>query len=141
MLRLSLTLLVLLIPTIARAQTAPQTNIESKEQFGGAFENDESDVTLFRGAANNSWFPVYFNAESEPGAEDVPVEIQEINLRPERDVTLHVEIYNPEGSIPLIMTPGGNGDTNGFGGFARNVAAAEPDFRVCLLYTSDAADE
>ena len=76
MLRLSLTLLVLLIPTIARAQTAPQTNIESKEQFGGAFENDESDVTLFRVAANNSWFPVYFNAESEPGAEDVPVEIR-----------------------------------------------------------------
>ena len=87
-------------------------------------ENDEIDVTLFRGAANNSWFPVYFNAESEPGAEDVPVEIREVNLRPERDVTLHVEVYNPSGSIPLVITPGGNGDTNGFGGFARNVAAA-----------------
>ncbi|MEC7582542.1 MAG: hypothetical protein VYC85_09055, partial [Pseudomonadota bacterium] len=128
--RLSVAILVLLTSTIVRAQTAPQANSEPNEQFGGAFENDESDVTLFRGAANNSWFPVYFNAESEPGAEDVPVEILEINLRPERDVTLHVEIYNPEGSIPLIVTPGGNGDTNGFGGFARNVAAAEPDFRV-----------
>ena len=95
-------------------------------------ENDEIDVTLFRGAANNSWFPVYFNAESEPGAEDVPVEIREVNLRPERDVTLHVEVYNPSGSIPLVITPGGNGDTNGFGGFARNVAAAEPDFKVII---------
>ena len=132
MLRLSVALLVLLTSTIARAQTAPQANSEPNDQFGGAFENDESDVTLFRGAANNSWFPVYFNAEPEPGAEDVPVEIREINLRPERDVTLHVEIYNPEGSIPLIITPGGNGDTNGFGGFARNVAAAEPDFRVII---------
>ena len=90
MLRLSLASLVLLSSTIARAQTAPQPNSEPNEQFGGAFENDESDVTLFRGAANNSWFPVYFNAEPESGAEDVPVEIREINLRPERDVTLHV---------------------------------------------------
>lgn len=95
-------------------------------------ENDEMDVTLFRGAANNSWFPVYFKATAEPGAEEVAVEIREIDLRPERDVTLHVEIYNPGGTIPLVMTPGGNGDTNGFGGFARNVAAAEPDFKVII---------
>ena len=132
MLRCSLALLVMLISTIARAQTPLQVNSEPNEQFGGAFENDEIDVTLFRGAANNSWFPVYFNAVPEPGAEEVPVEIREVNLRPERDVTLHVEIYNPEGSIPLIVTPGGNGDTRGFGGFARNVAAAEPDFRVII---------
>ena len=95
-------------------------------------ENDEMDVTLFRGAANNSWFPVYFKANAEPGSEDVAVEIHEIDLRPERDVTLHVEIYNPRGTIPLVMTPGGNGDTNGFGAFARNVAAAEPDFKVII---------
>ena len=132
LLHLSLALLILFASTIARAQTVPLTKIESNKQFGGAFENDESDVTLFRGAANNSWFPVYFNAEPQPGAEDVPFEIREINLRPERDVTLHVEIYNPEGSIPLVITPGGNGDTEGFGGFARNVAAAEPDFRVII---------
>ena len=132
MLRCSLALLVMLISTIARAQAPLQVNSEPNEQFGGAFENDEIDVTLFRGAANNSWFPVYFNAVPEPGAEEVPVEIREVNLRPERDVTLHVEIYNPEGSIPLIVTPGGNGDTRGFGGFARNVAAAEPDFKVII---------
>ena len=82
-------------------------------------QNDEMDVTLFRGAANNSYFPVYFNALPEEGAEKVKMEAHAIDLRPERDVTLHVEIYNPNGTIPLIVTPGGNGDTRGFGGFAR----------------------
>ena len=47
MLRLSLALLVLLTSTITLAQTAPQANSEPNEQFGGAFENDESDVTGF----------------------------------------------------------------------------------------------
>jgi pimeloyl-ACP methyl ester carboxylesterase len=95
-------------------------------------QNDEIDVTLFRGAANNSYFPVYFNALPEEGAEKVAMELHAIDLRPERDVTLHVEIYNPNGTIPLIVTPGGNGDTNGFGGFARNVAAAAPELKVII---------
>jgi len=95
-------------------------------------QDDEIDVTLFRGAANNSYFPVYFKARPEEGAERVLVETHAIDLRPEREVTLHVEIYNPAGSIPLIITPGGNGDTNGFGGFARNVAAAEPELKVII---------
>ena len=95
-------------------------------------QNDEIDVTLFRGAANNSYFPVYFKALPEKGAEKVDMEIRNVDLRPERDVTLHIEIYNPSGTIPLILTPGGNGDTNGFGGFARNVAAAAPELKVII---------
>ena len=35
----------------------------------GDIQNDVMDVTLFRGAANNTWFEVYFNAESIEGAE------------------------------------------------------------------------
>ena len=95
-------------------------------------QNDEIDVTLFRGAANNTYFDVYFRALPEEGAEKVEVEIRAVDLRPERDVTLHVEIYNPNGTIPLIVTPGGNGDTEGFGGFARNVAAAAPELKVII---------
>jgi len=95
-------------------------------------QNDEVDVTLFRGAANNSYFPVYFKALPEEGAENVEMEVRAVDLRPDRDVTLHVEIYNPNGKIPLIVTPGGNGDTNGFGGFARNVAAADPELKVII---------
>ena len=95
-------------------------------------QNAEMDVTLFRGAANNSYFDVYFNARPTPGAEQVEVDKQLIDLRPERDVTLNVEIYNPGGVIPLIITPGGNGDTRGFGGFARNLAAAAPDIKVII---------
>ncbi|RZO78714.1 MAG: hypothetical protein EVA63_10555, partial [Halieaceae bacterium] len=38
-------------------------------------QNDEIDVTLFRGAANNSYFPVYFKALPEKGAEKVDMEI------------------------------------------------------------------
>jgi len=34
-------------------------------------QNDVMDVTLFRGAANNSWFEVYFNALPAAGAEHV----------------------------------------------------------------------
>jgi len=92
--------------------------------------NDEVDVTLFRGAANNTYFEVYFNALPVAGAENVEMQTYAINLRPERDVTLHVEIFNPNSTIPLIITPGGNGDTVGFGGFARNVAALAPELRV-----------
>lgn len=95
-------------------------------------QNDVMDVTLFRGAANNTWYEVYFNAPPSAGAKNVEMQTHAINLRPQRDVTLHVEIYNPNGTIPLIMTPGGNGDTRGFGGFARNVAAAAPELRVII---------
>ncbi|MDG1234049.1 MAG: alpha/beta hydrolase, partial [Pseudomonadales bacterium] len=95
-------------------------------------QNDVMDVTLFRGAANNSWFEVYFNALPTADAENVEMQTHAIDLRPERDVTLHVEVYNPKGTIPLIVTPGGNGDTRGFGGFARNVAAAAPELRVII---------
>ena len=98
----------------------------------GDIQNDVMDVTLFRGAANNTWFEVYFNAEPIEGAEKVEMESLEINLRPERDVTLYVEIFNPRAQIPLIITPGGNGDTSGFGSFARNVAAAAPDLKVII---------
>ncbi|MGK0260218.1 MAG: pimeloyl-ACP methyl ester carboxylesterase, partial [Candidatus Azotimanducaceae bacterium] len=95
-------------------------------------QNEEIDVTLFRGAANNSYFEVYWKALPEEGADEVEMEAHMVDLRPERDVTLHVEIYNPNGTIPLIVTPGGNGDTNGFRSFARNIAAAAPEFKVII---------
>ena len=95
-------------------------------------EDVEEDVTLFKGASNNSYFPVYFNALPEPGAEELDVERLTVDLRPERDVSLYVEIYNPTATIPLIVTPGGMGEIDGFGGFARNVAAAAPDLRVII---------
>jgi pimeloyl-ACP methyl ester carboxylesterase len=95
-------------------------------------QNEEIDVTLFRGAANNSYFEVYWKALPEEGADKAEMEARMVDLRPERDVTLHVEIYNPNGTIPLIVTPGGNGDTNGFRGFARNIAAAAPEFKVII---------
>jgi pimeloyl-ACP methyl ester carboxylesterase len=95
-------------------------------------QNEEIDVTLFRGAANNSYFEVYWKALPEEGADEVEMEARMVDLRPERDVTLHVEIYNPNGTVPLIVTPGGNGDTNGFRGFARNIAAAAPEFKVII---------
>lgn len=95
-------------------------------------QNDEIDVTLFRGAANNTYFPVYFKALAEEGADKVTMQTRSVDLRPERDVTLHVEIYNPKATTPLILTPGGNGDTAGFGGFARNVAAAAPELKVII---------
>jgi len=94
--------------------------------------SENEDVTLFRGAANNSYYEVYFNASPTPGAEDVETETLAVDLRPERDVTVHVEIYNPNGSIPLIVTPGGMGDCDGFRGFARNVAAAAPELKVFI---------
>lgn len=111
---------------------ANAANTEANSEKAVDVQNDEMDVTLFRGAANNSYFPVYFEALPEKGAEDVVMESRDIDLRPQRDVTLHVEIYNPKATIPLIITPGGNGDTRGFGGFARNVAAAAPDLKVII---------
>jgi pimeloyl-ACP methyl ester carboxylesterase len=95
-------------------------------------QNDVMDVTLFRGAGNNSWFEVYFKADLVNGADKVEVETLDIDLRPKRDVTLHVKIFNPDAKLPLIITPGGNGDTDGFGNFARNVAVAAPDFKVII---------
>ncbi|MFT4872378.1 hypothetical protein, partial [Congregibacter sp.] len=47
-------------------------------------QNDVMAVTLFRGAANNSWFEVYFNALPIAGAGDVEMQVHAINLRPER---------------------------------------------------------
>jgi pimeloyl-ACP methyl ester carboxylesterase len=92
----------------------------------------EEDVTLFKSASNNSYYPVYFNALPEPGVAELECEKLNVDLRPERDVTLYVEIYNPNASIPLIVTPGGMGEIDGFGGFARNVAAAAPDLKVII---------
>ncbi|MEH6519430.1 MAG: hypothetical protein V7742_22360 [Halioglobus sp.] len=109
----------LLVAALLALSSAYAANVEKVVDV----QNDVMDVTLFRGAANNSWFEVYFNALPTAGAENVEMQTHTINLRPERDVTLHVDIYNPNGTIPLIITPGGNGDTRGFGSFARNVAA------------------
>lgn len=95
-------------------------------------EGVEEDVTLFTGASNNSYYPVYFNAVPEPGVDDLECEKLTVDLRPERDVTLYLEIYNPHASIPLIVTPGGMGEIDGFGGFARNVAAAAQDLKVII---------
>lgn len=41
-----------------------------------------------------------------------------------------VEIYNPTTTIPLIVTPGGMDECEGFGRFARNIAAAAPDLKA-----------
>ena len=95
-------------------------------------EDVEEDVTLFKSASNNSYYPVYFNAVPEPGVADLECEKVTIDLRPERDVTVYAEIYNPQARIPLIVTPGGMGEIDGFGGFARNVAAAAPDLKVII---------
>lgn len=94
--------------------------------------NYNPDPTLFKGAANNPFFPLFFNALPEGGAENVPTEVRRIDLRPERDMTLYVEIYNPNGTIPLIVTPGGMGEIGAFGGFARNIAAADSDLKVVI---------
>ena len=93
---------------------------------------DRDHVTLFRGAAANSYFELYFNALPSPGAEKVQLETLEIDLRPDRDMTLHVEVFNPTGKVPLIVTPGGMGESDGFRGFARNVAAASSELRVII---------
>jgi len=48
-------------------------------------------------------------------------------------MTLNVEVYNPNGSIPFIVTPGGMGDIEGFGAFAKNLAAASSDLKVIIM--------
>jgi len=93
---------------------------------------DRDHVTLFRGAADNPFFEMYFNALPSPGAENVQLETHEIDLNPDRGVTLHVEIFNPTGKIPLIVTPGGMGECDGFRGFARNVAAVSSELKVII---------
>lgn len=93
---------------------------------------DQDHVTLFRGAADNSYFELYFNALPSAGAESVQLETHEVDLRPDRDMTLHVEIFNPAGTIPLVVTPGGMGECDGFRGFARNVAAASSELKVII---------
>lgn len=90
------------------------------------------DSTLFKGAANNPYFPLYFKALPAAGADDVPTEVRRVDLRPDREMTLYIEIYNPKGTIPLIVTPGGMGEIEGFRGFARNVAAASSDLKVII---------
>ncbi|MGI9614022.1 MAG: alpha/beta fold hydrolase [Acidimicrobiales bacterium] len=95
-------------------------------------DEEQEDATLFRGAAANSYFAVYFNALPSPGADAVECETLAVDLRPEREMTLHVEVYNPSGTIPLVVTPGGMGECDGFRGFARNVAAADSDLRVII---------
>ena len=95
-------------------------------------DNTTPDATLFRGAANNPYFPLYFNALPAEGADEVPTEAHRVDLRPDRNMTLYVEIYNPNGKIPLIVTPGGMGEIEGFRGFARNVAAASNELKVII---------
>jgi pimeloyl-ACP methyl ester carboxylesterase len=95
--------------------------------------NYNPDATLFKGAANNIWIDVLFKADPAPGSDSVRTENLSVNLRPDRDMTLNVEIYNPQGSIPLIVTPGGMGDIEGFGGFAKNLAAASSDLKVVIM--------
>ena len=95
-------------------------------------EEVNEDVTLFKSASNNSYYAVYFNALPEPGVDELECEKLTVDLHPERDVSLYVEIYNPNAKIPLIVTPGGMGEIDGFGGFARNVAAAAPDLKVII---------
>ena len=67
-------------------------SVLAAEMDTGDIQNDVMDVTLFRGAANNTWFEVYFNAVPGDGSELVQMESHAVDLRPERDVTLYVEI-------------------------------------------------
>tara|TARA_B100001029_G_C14686654_1_gene247517 strand:+ start:128 stop:370 length:243 start_codon:yes stop_codon:yes gene_type:complete len=55
----------------------------SAELDTGDIQNDVMDVTLFRGAANNTWFEVYFNAEPTAGSESVEKQNLAVDLRPE----------------------------------------------------------
>ena len=93
---------------------------------------DRDHVTLFRGAADNSYFELYFNALPSPRAENVRLETHEVDLKPDREVTLHAEIFTPTGKVPLLVTPGGMGECDGFRGFARNGAAASSELRVII---------
>jgi pimeloyl-ACP methyl ester carboxylesterase len=95
--------------------------------------NFNPDPTLFKGAGNNIWFEVLFKAAPAAGSDRVPVKNLRVDLRPDREMTLNVEIYNPEGAIPLIVTPGGMGDIEGFGAFAKNLAAASSDLKIVIM--------
>ena len=95
--------------------------------------NYNPDATLFKGAANNIWIEVLFKATPAPGSDSVPTDNLRVDLRPDREMTLNVEIYNPNGSIPLVVTPGGMGDIEGFGAFAKNLAAASSDLKVIIM--------
>ena len=57
--------------------------------------NYNPDATLFKGAANNIWIDVLFKADPAPGSDSVRTENLSVDLRPDRDMTLNVEIYNP----------------------------------------------
>lgn len=95
--------------------------------------NYNPDATLFKGAANNIWIDVLFKATPAPGSDSVLTDNLRVDLRPDRDMTLNVEVYNPNGSIPFIVTPGGMGDIEGFGAFAKNLAAASSDLKVIIM--------
>ena len=95
--------------------------------------NYNPDATLFKGAANNIWIDVLFKATPAPGSDSVLTDNLRVDLRPDRDMTLNVEVYNPNGSIPFIVTPGGMGDIEGFGAFAKNLAAASIDLKVIIM--------
>ena len=58
--------------------------------------NYNPDATLFKGAANNIWIDVLFKADPAPGSDSVRTENLSVDLRPDRDMTLNVEIYNPQ---------------------------------------------
>ena len=123
-LKLIVTLAALLCASNSLAADASRVNTDP---------NYNPDATLFKGAANNIWIEVLFRATPAPGADSVPTDNLRVDLRPDRDMTLNVEIYNPNGSIPLIVTPGGMGDIEGFGAFAKNLAAESSDLNVIIM--------
>ena len=121
-----------LIATLA-ALLCVSNALAAQESRVNTDPNYNPDPTLFKGAANNIWIEVLFKATPAPGSDSVPVENLIVDLRPDRDMALNVEIYNPNGSIPLIVTPGGMGDIEGFGAFAKNLAAASSDLKVIIM--------
>ena len=121
-----------LIATLA-ALLCVSNPLAAQESRVNSDPNYNPDPTLFKGAANNIWIEVYFKATPAPGSDRVLTENLRVDLRPDRDMTLNVEIYNPNGSIPLIVTPGGMGDIEGFGAFAKNLAAASSDLKVIIM--------
>ena len=64
------------------------------------FKNNEMEVTLFRGAANNSWFAVYFNALPTADAENVELQTHAINLRPGEEYA--TVMIHPFRTYPLV---------------------------------------
>lgn len=51
-----------------------------------------------------------------------------------RGAKIHVEIYNPEGRTPLMLTVGGMGDCDGFRGYARNLVAGSKGELKVIIY-------